>query len=193
MSHSSENCAASIVSQLRNIVPPHAPTNDGHLVSGAYFSWDDTDGDVVLKLHEAPGSLFSLEGKVKKAPGWFSFNLSLGTDSFAPGDVMCVIAVFNATAGESYPFFIRTSYDDTELCDTPLQEGLNGVDAQAVQTVMHTFEPYDAATRGPGFHTLIMQLPDHNFSFEMMDLRVLILPADHGMRSIPTGLASAGA
>lgn len=193
MPHSSESFAAHVIKELKGTHLPQAPQNDSPLVEGAYFSWDSDEGEAILTLKHVPDLLFTLEAKVTRHPRWFSFNLSLGEDSFVPGDVLGVVAKFETKSNESFPFFVRTSRENADLADTHLQEGLTGGVGNVVQTALHTFEPFDAATQGPGFHTLVMQLPPRDFTLELRDLRVFVLPAARGLRSTPAGLASLGA
>lgn len=178
-----DKAAAGLPARLDNCAP---------LVDGFYFSWDAEQAQVELSLHrptrQGDAPLFELRARVSGEPRWLSMNISLDTHRFAAGDVIALVGALHCPEAESLPAYIR-SRANGEDCDTPLAEPLRGNGA-AVATALHTIEPADNLLINDAFHTLIVPLPQRDFTLVLNDLRLFVLPAAAGLRSQPQTLAS---
>ncbi len=159
------------------------------IVPGLYFSWSTAEGVTSLDLSADKGLLFRAQAHVAKPPQWFSFNVTLGKAAFAPGDVLGVVADLEGCEGDSLPLVVRSARDG-ETRGTLLQDRLSGSGDRAVQTALHTVDGGDFLAGAPAFHTLAMQLPKHDFTLALRDLRLFVIPAARGLRSQAPTLSS---
>lgn len=181
MTHSIELNAAQAVHSLRLGHHPRHQDSELFLADGVYFSWDAGGGDVMLDVRPELGVLFHTRAEVRRAPSWLSFNLSLQKGAFAEGDVLGLAIEFEGCAGENLPMFIRTARGEGDMQDTYLQEVLQGSPHRQTQTLFHTVSASEALCGEAGFHTLVMNLPKRNFTFELRDLRLFVVPAERGL------------
>lgn len=156
---------------------------------GAYFSWDAEGGDVTLQVRPELGLMFHLSASVRRAPRWLSFCLELREGSFAAGDILGLVLELEGCAGHTLPLFIRSARDGGVL-DTYLQEPLVGTSTVSVQTLLHPIRADQAMADGPAFHTLVVPLPMRDFSLELRDLRLFVLPADRQFALSPATTVS---
>ncbi len=181
MTHPIELNAAQAVHSLRLDHHPRHQESELFLADGIYFSWDAGGGDVTLDVRPELGVLFHARAEVRRAPEWLSFNLSLKNGAFAEGDVLGLAIECEGCAGESLPMFIRTARGDTDMQDTYLQDVLQGSSHRQTQTLFHKVSTSEPLCGEPGFHTLVMNLPKRDFSFELRDLRLFVVPAERGL------------
>ena len=187
MTHPIELSAARTVQSLRLNNYPKSNKSDVTLADGVYFSWDASGGDVTLDVWPEKGLLFGAKAKVRRKPGWLSFNLSLREGSFEAGDILGLVLDFEGCAGEHLPLFIRSARAG-EMKDTYLQQPLQGQSSRAVQTFLHTVQGASDLCGTSAFHTLVVCLPMRDFSFVLRDLRLFVLPAARGISLGPNRL-----
>jgi hypothetical protein len=187
MTHPLELSFASRLAALRLDHQPQHETDTLTLAQGVYFSWDAGKGDVTLDVTPETGMLMHMRAAVRSVPDWMSFNIELGDGQLAPGDILGVVAELNGGAGETMPAFIRTSRGG-ELSDTYLADPLEGSDTRAVRTLLHPVREGEGLAGAPGYHTLVLPLPRRDFTLELRDLRIFVLPASRGVLPASRGL-----
>lgn len=152
------------------------------LVEGIYFSWDDEMGAVALEVQSPPGQLCHITGRISGAPAWLTLNIALGVLDFAPGDTFGMVA--NVSGAPCTPY-LRSLHDET-LLDTELQDNLR----EGPQPLLRTFDAHDGVIGRGAFHTLVLPLPQQDFTWALHDMAVFMLPASTGLRSASLTLSS---
>lgn len=184
MSHSLEIFTAHCVSELRQKTLGGQVVNNAHLAEGIYFSWDDDNARIALDMSSGPQELLSVKGTVEGAPQWFSLNITLGQDRLQAGDVLgLVIEAETATRLTGMPF-LRSAWPDGGYVDTLLQDHLDLAAGHHVQVLLHTVKAEEALT-GDAFLTLVLPLPAANIELSLRDIRLFVVEAKRGLRSIP--------
>ena len=176
MPHPVELVASRMVADLRLNPMLRHEENMLTLTNGAYFSWDETKGEVSLDVSPELGAILHLKAKVSKAPNWFSFNFELGDGVFETGDVLGIALEFEGFAGETLKPFLRTARDGV-LEDTLLQDRLEGSATRETRVLLHQMRAVDPATGAAGYHTLVLPLPLRDFVMELRDMRLFVIPA----------------
>lgn len=188
MTHPTELSAAAIVNALRLGLPPQQRPGHLHLCEGAYISWDAQDGGTQITARPERGMLFHIAGRLARPPGWLTLNLALREGSFAPGDVLGLVIELEGCTGQDLPVFMRTGRGGNTQ-DTRFADRIAGGARRSVQTLLHQVSPGDALC-GHGFHTLVLELPQQDFTLELRDLRLFVL-SQASRLTAPT-LAQAG-
>ncbi|WP_283424420.1 hypothetical protein [Shimia sagamensis] len=192
MAYSIEVRASEVMAQLRDTSLSTPIENEGHIVPGAYFSWDDRVKELDLQVTSKDGQLFELRAQISGKPQWNSFNVALEHGSTSVGDLIGVVADVSGADGLTFPLFIRTSRGES-ITDTPLTEKLVGSAKRSIQTVLHKVSHVDAVAGEEGYHTLVVALPSSSFDVTLHDLRLFVLPDGEGeIAKVPTLSSYAG-
>ncbi|MDA7429620.1 hypothetical protein PGB28_14210 [Primorskyibacter aestuariivivens] len=176
MPHPVELAASRMVADLRLNPQLRRDSNVLTLTEGAYFSWDETNGEVALDVTPELGAIMHLKAWVSKVPNWFSFNFEMGDAAFTAGDVLGIALEYEGFAGETLKPFLRTARDGV-LEDTVLQDWLEGSAARETRVLLHQIRAVDPAAGAPGYHTLVLPLPLRDFTMELRDMRLFVIPA----------------
>ncbi len=190
MTHPIEFASSRVIGDLR--LDHEQQYEDGtlRLTDGAYFSWEATKGKVHLDVVPELGALMHLSAKIEQAPDWLTFNIDLGEDTLVAGDVLGVVIEYQGFAGDDMELFLRSSRGGV-LGDTILRDRLPGSETRTTQVLLHTLQPYDPATGETGYHTLIFPLPKRDFTFELRDLRLFVVPAARKLDFAPLAQSKA--
>ncbi|WP_412552922.1 hypothetical protein [Shimia sp. MIT1388] len=189
MAYSIEVRASEVLAQLRDATLTDPVENEGHIVPGCYFSWDEQVENVDLGVASEEGTLLQLNAQISGKPQWNSFNVALESGSVSAGDLIGVVVDITGGAGEKFPLFIRTSRGEN-ISDTPLTEVLVGSKERSIQTLLHKVSHVDAVSGEEGYHTLVLALPSSNFNVTLHDLRLFVLPDGEGEVAQAPTLAS---
>ncbi|WP_294227490.1 hypothetical protein [uncultured Shimia sp.] len=192
MAYSIEVRASEVIAQLRDTSLSTPVKNEGHIVPGAYFSWDDGVENLDLQVTSKDGQLFELRAQINGKPQWNTFNVALENGSVSAGDLIGVVADVSGADGLTIPLFIRTSRGET-ITDTPLSEKLVGSAVRGTQTLLHKVSHVDAVAGEEGYHTLVVALPSSSFDVTLHDLRLFVLPdGEDEIAKVPTLSSYAG-
>jgi hypothetical protein len=175
MTFSSMQFAANTLATLRAAEFSRLVESDEHIVPELYFNWDTEEGEVQVDVVSTPGELIQITAQIHRIPRWFSLNISLGPDKFAPDDVIGMAVDLQADQDISLSPFIRTS-ESKELFDTDLDEPLHATTVRQVTTLLHTVASGGGLGWVSGYHTAVLRLPLHNFQLRLSDLRFFALP-----------------
>lgn len=192
MIHPFEQTSADLIRALSVQILPQKISNNTPIAEGIFFSWDDVEGEVEFSTSREEGQLLGLNVKVLKTPRWFSLNVSLGKSAFAPGAVLGVVAEIQGDAGTELPLLVR-SIVEGKPTETALYESLMIPETRHIQAALHTIEVGGTLTGAPCHQTLVIRLPKHSFNLNIFNLRVFVVPASQGLRSIPATLSMPGA
>jgi len=187
--HIVEEVSSRGFASLARSVLPETAESDVHLVDGIYLSWDEEEGDVQVSLPPSGDDLLHIKARVGGRPRWLCLNIALGENTFDPGSVFGVVAGLQGCEGETLPMFIRTSRED-ETVDTHLVEKLAGSDKESVRVAMHQLMASDGLVGEPGFHTLVVELPAHDFDLIVHDMRLFVLQSGKTPGAMPATLGS---
>ncbi|WP_218128998.1 hypothetical protein [Ruegeria marina] len=163
--------------------------NDAPLVDGIYLSWDQEEGDVQVSLPPSGDDLLHISARVGGQPRWLCLNIALGETAFEPGAVFGVVAGLQGCAGETLRMFVRTSREG-ETTDTPLSEEIAGSREATVQVTMHRLTASEGLVGAPGFHTLVVDLPFHDFDLVLHDMHLFVLQSGKALGVMPTTLGN---
>ncbi len=192
MTHFAEIFTASAVSILRSSDFSQKLENNSHIVPDIYFSWDDEGGEVDITLKSINGYMGEIWSKVSGTPGWLSLNLSLGNCSFAAGDVLGLVVELEDCPDQNFPAFIRSMREGGAPSDTYLDEILTGSRDRAVRTLLHKVSQHSDMAGAQAYHTLIIPLPLKDFSMNLRDIRLFVIPAARGLDTRPATVGSTG-
>lgn len=158
-------------------LPPDA-TADDRLSQGCYISWDTKEGDLTLRLDRPEGGLLRLQADVRRAPRWFGLNLDIGPGVLPVGTVLGLAIRLAGTPQDSLAPFIRTGLTDDDPVDTPLTDPLRFGPVPAATSLLHQIDTNSPLAQDRGFHTLVLPLPKHSFTLDLLGLRLFALPPE---------------
>jgi len=189
MTHPSVPYANTAIANLRALETDTIAVSGEHLVPDIYITWDAQNSGIEVKATAGEGDLVTLNATVDGDTGWFSFNIGLGEGQFEVGDVLGLVL----EVGDGTPFAFRASIlssDDgalhwTELAEKPALDG-----SPRVVTLLHTIAAHDPIIAARTFHTLVCNLPHHDFCLSIKDMRFFVVGAARGLSAAPETLTS---
>jgi len=176
--------AAEALGRLRGAAYEAVLENDKHIVPDIYPAWDSTNADVTLTGTSLVGQLLAIDAVVKGRPQWFSLNINLGPGRFSTGDVIGFVMETGAGAPMTLNLHILSSQDG-KLSQTGLPEKLDLSGDPQVVTSLHTLGPHDPIIASQTYHTLVINLPAHDFRLDLRAMRFFVVDAAFGLRSAP--------
>jgi hypothetical protein len=173
MTHPSETLAARALSAVRALPRPFRAEPGKPIVPDLYAAWDARSAKVSFELVDDPGALLALRVEVEGAPRWLSLNLVLGTEAFAPGDVLGLALAARADSPLTLAPYVRSRLGEVTR-DTTIDDAIEvGTGFRPVVRLLGLAEG-DGLTDVAQFHTLILPLPQQSFTLVIRDLRVFV-------------------
>lgn len=176
MSHSCETFANDAIEALAVLEAAGEAEIDGRIVAGVHPTWDEEEGTVALSYQADPEILLRLEAQVSGAPRWLTLNLDLGPGTFAPGDVIGLVADAEGDGDDALEMFVRSAAQSGHV-DTELTEHLLVATQRRIATALHVVAPGDGMAETSQFHMLGIKLPKRDFRLDIRSLRVFVRPA----------------
>lgn len=189
MIHPFQSAASDALSVVRNSTFSGHTSESLRLASDLHCDLSGEDGEAVVSYSSEPGSLVTLDCKVRGNMYWIGLRLELGEGTFEPGDVLGVTlqgsAIRDCTLG-----VILHMVQDGVAAPTTFADKLHLSPRESVMTALHTLSALDPACSGAGPCSLVLGLPMEDFRITLRDLHFFVLPAEQGLRSEPMQLSS---
>lgn len=191
MPHPCETATSLTITELRAAVFETSAENNAHLVRDVYVSWDDDGTGIAVDVASDANMLLAIKGTVPATPRWFSLNIGMGRGALKAGDVLAIVLDFEtSTAFESAPF-IRTAWPKGGYADTHLTDEISVGAGRQIVTLLQTIDADDALCNDV-FHTLVLPLPAADFELMLQDVRLVVIDAARGLRTVPMQMSSIG-
>ncbi|MCC5969243.1 MAG: hypothetical protein JJU15_04790 [Pararhodobacter sp.] len=188
-------CQSAAIDALRVV---RDSTFSGHtseslrLVSDLHCDLSGEDAEAVVSYSSEPGSLVTLDCKVRGNMYWIGLRLDLGEGTFKPGDVLGV-ALQGSSLHDCSLFVNLHMVQNGVAAPTTFADKLHLSPRDTVITALHTLSALDPACAAPGWCSLVLGLPMQDFRITLHDLHFFVLPAEQGLRSEPLQLSSVSA
>ena len=191
MTHPCELFTSAHITTLRGASFEKVAENNGALAPDIYLNWDDEEGVVAAQVKSEPNTLLSLQATVTTAPRWFSLNIGLGEGALKAGDVLGLVIELETAEPLNTAPFIRTAWRKGGFADTRPSDKISVEAGHHVVTLLHTVTSEDPVLTAL-FHTLVVPLPRADFNLSLHDLRLFVIGAERGLRTVPLDMASIG-